>query len=312
MPVCEKCHKESPNLVKVCTELEAIPSPENRIYPDQAGYRKVCRNCAHPDAEWQSTTGYCSECIPPTIRVGHLCPTCAGKVKYFCCNCQKRVEHLLPSLRCVGCDASQGFQASSVFPPTMNKCTECGNRATVNSSGMCKNCFKEKNVEKFYLSHGYLAKCRTCDDPQYSIKGYCISCANELDDCIECRAPVPKWKLACNLHARTCKGCGESFEISNDVRQIACNECLKKSQRFKICSGCGEGISKEDHLASTGFCGTCYESAVNSEICRRCDTTEGYVICPTCEPKRFLCKRCHKEKVPSDEYVCGNCASVLI
>lgn len=303
---CEKCQIPSSHLVKACIRL---PLPNLiKIYKGETAYQEWCSNCMSETAAWQTMGGECSDCInrASSIRIGSVCPDCADDSQHYCCECDVPVETLLPSLKCVSCDAVSDFQeqASTGSSIRLSKCKSCNSSRVLDSNGWCRDCFRKKKLDLFYKSHAYMVKCKTCGNP--AEKGvYCKNCSIRYADCVECEAAIRKPAMTCHDHRYTCTACGDKYD-PDGYDSLTCDKCKAYTKEHKECPKC-HSIVEEGLFMGSGLCNDCYEDVMEEIVCRRCEKTKGYTVCPECWNQSYLCARCKEVKVHAIEFVCTTC-----
>ena len=303
---CESCNRVSDDLVKACVNLRGGSS--ERMYPHHIHYEERCENCGAQDPKWVTALGYCNSCEPVTPRIGVICPACASRHQHYCSNCSKPVEEHMESMLCVGCTSEKSFTPVKHSVNHNRICRDCSRTGPVNSTGVCKDCFRKESVRGFYLTRPYHTKCKTCDEPATTDKGYCTQCAKSLINCVKCSTPVVRPKMTCNHHDYDCSACGNKFSPA-DMTEITCKYCITYSKREKRCAKCDDKLDTEATYISSGICDDCYEGAVHNLRCRRCGCAKGDAICHSCFSQKFPCMMCEKNIVHSTQFVCTECTN---
>lgn len=301
---CESCNRPSEDLVKACVNLRGDGS--GRLYPHHINYVERCENCAAENPKWVTPLGYCNACEPTTPRVGVICPACANRHQHYCSNCSKPVEEHMENMLCVGCSMEVTYAPVKHSANHHRICRDCSRTGPVNSAGICKDCFREERVRGFYLTRPYYTKCKTCDEPATTDKGYCKQCSKSLINCVKCSTPVIRPKMTCGHHDYKCCACGNQFS-PKDMTDITCDYCVTYGKREKRCAKCDVNLDVEASYLSSGICDNCYEKTVHELRCRRCGVTKGYDICPDCFSKKYPCMMCEKNIVHSTQFVCTEC-----
>lgn len=301
---CESCNQPSEDLVAACVNLRG--GNTDRIYPADVRYLEYCENCNKENPRYVTATGYCASCEPVKPRLGVVCPDCANRLQHYCVQCNKPVDDRNESMTCVSCMMEKSFAAVKHSVNHHRICQECTRTGPVNSTGVCKECYKKRGVRSFYLTRPYATKCKTCDEPASTDKGYCRQCDKQLINCVKCSTPTVRPKMTCGHHDYNCCACGNKFS-PKDMTEVTCPYCIEFSKREKRCAKCDGTLDKEGEYLSSGLCDNCHEATVDELTCRRCGTEKGWDICPKCFPEKYPCMMCEKNVVHSTQFVCTDC-----
>lgn len=302
---CESCDKQSDYLVSACIGLK---SPvEDRMYTYHIGYAPTCPNCEAPDPRYLTYSGYCNACDPVVKRAGVVCPSCANTKQHYCGKCLRPIESRNESMMCVHCTEAEKFTPVKLTERhSRNRmCVTCSKMGPVNEAGKCETCFIKANVNALYFGGMNGDKCKTCDEPATK-EGYCEHCSQSTVDCLKCRNPVIKPGNMCGDHRYTCIACRQPYD-PDEMDQLTCKNCVQYSKAERRCAKCDSELDVEAQYTASGVCDECYESSVDSLVCRRCGITKGYEICPDCYPEKFPCMVCEKNMVHAAIFMCVEC-----
>ena len=255
-----------------------------------------CQKCDHKRS--LNLHGICEPCLISTPRTVHLCVGCDTSGAKICATCNKEVDVLTQSGKCIPCSTPWEERRSL----RRASCVRCRKETHLNSASLCKQCVIEEAIRKTSF-----VQCNNCNEYTTEDRILCTKCESKYDKCLKCDTYVTKHSYFCIRHQPICVSCGISYQ-PHTFEDKYCGKCSDAILKGK-CPDCGK---KTESLSPRGACNECETHSKKVYECPRCghETTSPFQageLCAKCKTSTHKCLKCRESIVSPEKILCQNC-----